>query len=102
MPLIDEPVDLRSDTVTSPSPGMRRAIAEAEVGDDVYREDPTVRRLEERTAEIVGTDAATDLAVLKIDANGLYPARLGDSEAIEAANEHKIAMVFTGIRHFKH
>jgi len=50
--------DLRSDTVTRPSEGMRRAMAAAEVGDDVYREDPTVRRLEERTAEIVGQPAA--------------------------------------------
>src|ERR1051326_700482 len=52
------PVDLRSDTVTRPTPAMRRAIAEAEVGDDVYGEDPTVRKLEERVAEIVGTEAA--------------------------------------------
>ncbi len=50
--------DLRSDTVTRPSEGMRRAMAAAEVGDDVYREDPTVRRLEERTAAIVGQEAA--------------------------------------------
>lgn len=52
------PVDLRSDTVTRPSPSMRAAIAAAEVGDDVMREDPTVRRLEERTAEILGFEAA--------------------------------------------
>ncbi|WP_456411820.1 beta-eliminating lyase-related protein, partial [Oceanithermus sp.] len=39
-------LDFRSDTVTRPSPAMRRAMAEAEVGDDVYREDPTVNRLE--------------------------------------------------------
>ena len=45
-------VDLRSDTVTRPTPAMRRAMAEAEVGDDVYREDPTVNRLEDRAAEI--------------------------------------------------
>lgn len=45
-------IDLRSDTVTRPSPLMRRAMAEAEVGDDVYREDPTVNRLQERAAEI--------------------------------------------------
>lgn len=51
-------VDLRSDTVTKPSPAMRRAMADAEVGDDGYGEDPTVRRLEERFAEIVGKDAA--------------------------------------------
>lgn len=45
-------VDLRSDTVTRPTPAMRRAMAEAEVGDDVYREDPTVNRLQDRAAEI--------------------------------------------------
>jgi threonine aldolase len=53
-----EDIDLRSDTVTRPGPGMRRAMAEAEVGDDVYGEDPTVRRLEERVAELLGTEAA--------------------------------------------
>ncbi len=51
-------VDLRSDTVTRPSPAMRRAMAEAEVGDDVYREDPTVNRLEARVAEIFNRQAA--------------------------------------------
>ncbi|SOE02821.1 threonine aldolase family protein [Blastococcus haudaquaticus] len=53
-----ELVDLRSDTVTKPTPGMRRAMAEAEVGDDVYAEDPTVTALEERTAELFGHEAA--------------------------------------------
>ena len=52
------PVDLRSDTVTKPTPEMRRAMAEAEVGDDVYGEDPTVNRLEQRAAEIFGREAA--------------------------------------------
>src|SRR5436190_1304204 len=51
-------VDLRSDTVTRPTAAMRRAMAEAEVGDDVYREDPTVNRLQERAAEIFGREAA--------------------------------------------
>ncbi len=51
-------VDLRSDTVTRPSVAMRRAMAEAEVGDDVYGEDPTVNRLQERAAEIFGREAA--------------------------------------------
>jgi threonine aldolase len=50
--------DFRSDTVTQPTPAMRKAMAEAEVGDDVYGEDPTVRRLEERTAEVLGKGAA--------------------------------------------
>lgn len=52
------PVDLRSDTVTRPDDAMRRAMAEAEVGDDVFGEDPTVRRLEERAAERLGTEAS--------------------------------------------
>ena len=51
-------IDLRSDTVTRPSPEMRRAMAEAEVGDDVYLEDPTVNRLEKRAAEIFGKESA--------------------------------------------
>src|SRR5574337_1083192 len=51
-------VDLRSDTVTRPTAAMRRAMAEAEVGDDVYGEDPTVNRLEERAAEATGKQAA--------------------------------------------
>jgi threonine aldolase len=50
-------VDLRSDTVTKPTAAMRRAMAEAEVGDDVYREDPTVNRLQERAAEIFQREA---------------------------------------------
>src|SRR5271165_6285238 len=51
-------IDLRSDTVTKPSPEMRRAMFEAEVGDDVYAEDPTINRLERRAAEIFGREAA--------------------------------------------
>ena len=51
-------IDLRSDTVTKPTPEMRRAMFEAEVGDDVYGEDPTVNRLEQRAAEAAGKEAA--------------------------------------------
>ncbi len=51
-------IDLRSDTVTKPTPQMRRAMADAEVGDDVYGEDPTVNLLQERAAEIFGKEAA--------------------------------------------
>jgi len=51
-------IDLRSDTVTRPTPAMRRAMAEAEVGDDVYGEDPTINRLEQRAADIMGKEAA--------------------------------------------
>jgi threonine aldolase len=53
----DKIIDLRSDTVTKPSPAMRRAMAEAEVGDDVYMEDPTVNRLQSRAAEVFGREA---------------------------------------------
>ncbi|MHB1308822.1 MAG: low-specificity L-threonine aldolase [Limisphaerales bacterium] len=51
-------IDLRSDTVTVPTPAMREAMARAEVGDDVFGDDPTVRELEERTAGILGKEAA--------------------------------------------
>src|SRR6476660_9854237 len=51
-------IDLRSDTVTKPSPEMRRAMAEAEVGDDVFIEDPTVNRLQDRAAELFRREAA--------------------------------------------
>ena len=51
-------IDLRSDTVTYPSDEMRKMIAQAEVGDDVYREDPTVNQLEEKSAQLLGKEAA--------------------------------------------
>lgn len=54
----DDVVDLRSDTVTRPTPEMRRAMAEADVGDDAYGEDPTVRRLESLAAGLLGKEAA--------------------------------------------
>jgi len=55
-------VDLRSDTVTKPSAAMRRAMAEAEVGDDWFGDDPTVNRLQERAAEVTGREAALYVA----------------------------------------
>src|SRR5690349_24544406 len=51
-------IDLRSDTVTRPTPAMRRAMAEGEVGDDVCGGDPTINRLEQRAAESMGKEAA--------------------------------------------
>src|SRR5262249_39487744 len=56
--MTNRPINLRSDTVTEPTPAMRRAMYEAEVGDDYYRADPTVRALEEKTAAILGKEAA--------------------------------------------
>ena len=55
-------IDLRSDTVTRPTAAMRRAMAEAEVGDDVYGEDPTVNRLEQRAAQLLGKEAGLFVA----------------------------------------
>ncbi|WP_299057721.1 low specificity L-threonine aldolase [uncultured Nocardioides sp.] len=55
---MDAPIDLRSDTVTRPTEAMRAAMARAEVGDDVYGEDPTVAALEERVAALLGHEAA--------------------------------------------
>ena len=51
-------IDLRSDTVTLPTPAMRRAMAEAEVGDDQYGEDPSVNRLQDEVASLLGVEAA--------------------------------------------
>src|SRR5205807_3219122 len=56
--LMAEPIDLRSDTVIRPSPAMRRAMAEAPVGDDQYGEDPSVNRLQQRIADLLGKERA--------------------------------------------
>ena len=56
--MADTVIDLRSDTLTKPSAAMRRAMAEAEVGDDVFLEDPTINRLQERAARIFGREAS--------------------------------------------
>ena len=71
-------VDLRSDTVTKPSAAMRQAMHDAEVGDDVYREDPTVNRLQDRAAEIFGREA------------GLYvmSGTMGNQTALKVLTHH--------------
>jgi threonine aldolase len=56
------PIDFRSDTVTLPSPAMRTAMAQADLGDDVYGEDPTINRLEQRAADLLGKEAALFVA----------------------------------------
>jgi threonine aldolase len=71
-------IDLRSDTLTKPTPAMRKAMAEAEVGDDVYQEDPTVNRLERRAAEIMGKEAAIFLPT----------GTMGNTIAIKLHTEH--------------
>jgi threonine aldolase len=62
MPSSDNLIDLRSDTVTRPTAEMRRAMADAEVGDDVFEDDPTVIALEERAAELLGKEAGLFVA----------------------------------------
>jgi threonine aldolase len=62
VPGLGDAIDLRSDTVTRPTPAMRRAMAEAEVGDDVFGEDPTINLLQERVAELLGKEAALFVA----------------------------------------
>ena len=97
-------VDLRSDTLTRPGPAMRRAMAEAEVGDDVYGEDPTVNRLEARVAELLGHEAGLFTATGSL-ANQLglrmlvEPGRelLCDQTAHIARAELGAAAVFSGI-----
>ena len=59
-------VDLRSDTVTRPSPGMRRAMAEAVVDDDVLGKDPTADRLERRVAEMLGKELLKEVLEKKL------------------------------------
>src|SRR5260370_20455230 len=91
-------LDFRSDTVTQPSPEMRKAMAEAEVGADVYGEDPTVGRLEERCAELLGFPAGvfvTSGTQANQIAIGLY-CRPGDEVLVEAGS-HSIQSEGGGI-----
>ena len=87
MPLID----LRSDTVTKPTPAMRRAMAEAEVDDDVLGEDPTVNRLEERAAELLGKEAGLFVASGTMGNLVAQLAHLGrGQESITGAESHVV------------
>ncbi|MGN6600577.1 MAG: threonine aldolase family protein, partial [Actinomycetes bacterium] len=97
-------IDLRSDTVTKPTEDMRRAMAAAEVGDDVYGEDPTVRRLEERIADLLGQEdavwtptgsMANQLALRLLVAPGQE--LLCDEQAHVVRAELGAAAVFSGI-----
>ena len=81
-------INLRSDTVTKPTEPMRRAMAAAEVGDDYYRDDPTVRSLEEKAAELFGREAALLVfsATMANLVSVLSHARRGDSVILEASS----------------
>jgi threonine aldolase len=81
-------INLRSDTVTKPTEAMRRAMAAAEVGDDYYRDDPTVRALEEKAAELFGREAALLVfsATMANLVSVLAHARRGESVILEASS----------------
>jgi threonine aldolase len=88
MPLID----LRSDTVTRPSPRMRRAMAEAEVGDDVFGDDPTVNALEERAAELLGKEAGLFVASGTMGNLVAQLAHLGRGQETIGGREHHLVI----------
>src|SRR3954462_8910873 len=82
-------IDLRSDTLTRPTAAMRAAMAAAEVGDDVFGEDPTVQALERRTAELLGKEAA------------LYvpSGSMADPLALRARPEHRYELLTEAMSH---
>jgi len=86
-------IDLRSDTVTQPTPGMRRAIAEAEVGDEQKREDPTVLELERRVAALLGQEAAVFLPTATM-ANQIALKLHGRPGEVLLAEKHSHVLVY--------
>src|SRR5207248_11048285 len=80
-------IDLRSDTVTLPSPQMREAMYRAEVGDDVYGEDPTINRLRELAAERSGKEAALFVPSGTMGNTAAVLAHAGRSEAVMVGNQ---------------
>ena len=85
-------IDLRSDTVTRPTPAMRRAMAEAEVGDDVFGDDPTVRALEERAAELLGKEAGLFVASGTMGNLVSQMAHLARGQETIAGREHHLVV----------
>src|SRR5579863_5267228 len=83
-------IDLRSDTVTLPTPAMREAMYRAEVGDDVYQEDPTVNRLQEMAAERMGKEAALFVASGTMGNAAAIMAHTGRGEAIIVGDQSHI------------
>ncbi len=88
----DRPVDLRSDTVTHPTAAMRRAMAEAEVGDDVFGDDPTVIALEERAAELLGKEAGLFVASGTMGNLVAQLAHLSRGQETIAGREHHLVL----------
>jgi threonine aldolase len=86
------PIDLRSDTVTKPTAAMRRAMAEAEVGDDVFGDDPTVNALEERAAELLGKEAGLFVASGTMGNLVAQMAHLARGQETIAGREHHMVI----------
>jgi threonine aldolase len=85
-------IDLRSDTVTRPTEAMRRAMAEAEVGDDVFGDDPTVIALEERAADLLGKDAGLFVASGTMGNLVSMMAHLARGQEVIAGKEHHLVI----------
>src|SRR5437660_9334538 len=83
-------IDLRSDTVTLPSPAMREAMYRAEVGDDVYGEDPTINRLQELAAERTGKEAALFVPSGTMGNTAAVLAHAGRGEAVMVGDQSHI------------
>ena len=91
-PMADRIIDLRSDTVSKPTDAMRRAMAAAEVGDDVFGDDPTVHALEERAAGLLGKEAAVFVATGTMGNLVAQLAHLGRGQETIAGREHHITI----------
>jgi threonine aldolase len=88
----DRPIDLRSDTVTRPTEAMRRAMAAAEVGDDVFGDDPTVIALEERAADLLGKEAGLFVASGTMGNLVSMMAHLARGQEVIAGKEHHLVI----------
>jgi len=88
----DRPIDLRSDTVSRPTDAMRRAMATAEVGDDVFGDDPTVIALEERAADLLGKDAGLFVATGTMGNLVSLMAHLARGQELIAGGEHHLVI----------
>jgi threonine aldolase len=88
----NRPIDLRSDTVSRPTDAMRRAMAEAELGDDVFGDDPTVIALEERAAELLGKEAGLFVASGTMGNLTAMMAHLGRGQEVIAGAQHHLVI----------
>ncbi len=88
----ERPIDLRSDTVSRPTDAMRRAMAAAEVGDDVFGDDPTVIALEERAAELLGKEAGLFVASGTMGNLTAMMAHLGRGQEVIAGAQHHLVI----------